>query len=843
MRVAWNIARRELRGGLRGFWVFLACLALGVGAIAAIGSIRSAIDAGLEREGATLLGGDAELRFTYREADAEERAFMDGFASAVSEVVDFRSMAVAGMGGEDAERAITQVKAVDSAYPLVGEMRLDPPIPLAQALDGANGLPGGVMEPILADRLGLAIGDIFRLGVQDFVLTAHILREPDGFGGNFGFGPRTLVWTADLADAELLGPGTLYEVNYRLLLPDADLDHARDAALAGLEGAGVRWRDSRNAAPQVRRVIDRVSSFLVLVGLAGLAVGGVGVSAAVRTYLDGKTNTIATLKTLGAQSRMIFTIYLMQIGVLTGLGLVVGLALGALVPFIVAPLVADQLPVTLQISLSPAALAEAAVYGALTALIFALWPLARTEHVRAAAIFRGANEATQALPRLPYLLVIAALVVVLVLISAAFASVPVLAFATAGGVLGALAVLALAACGVRALARRMARSRALRGKTALRMAMGAISNPREGAGAVILSLGLGLTVLAAVGQIDHNLRNAIATDLPERAPSYFFLDIQNTQLDGFLERLAQDPDVEDVQTAPMLRGVVTALNGIPSREHPNSGHWVLRGDRGVSYSAALPEGTTLTAGDWWQPDYAGPPLVSFAQEEADELGLTLGDTVTVNVLGREITATIASLREVDFSTGGIGFVMVMSPMPISAAPHTHIATVYATQAAEGAILRDLSNMFPNITAIRVREAAERVTDALSTMATATSYAALATLLTGFVVLIGAAAAGERARVFESAVMKTLGASRRAILTSFALRSALMGAAAGFVALVAGALASWAVMRFVMESPYRFEPYSALGIIAGGVIATLIAGLLFALRPLSAKPASILRAQD
>jgi len=367
MRVAWNIARRELRGGLRGFWVFLACLALGVGAIAAIGSIRSAIDAGLEREGAMLLGGDAELRFTYRTATNDERAFIDGFANTVSEIYDFRSMAVVGTGGEDAERAITQVKAVDSAYPLVGEMLLDPAIPLPQALSGANGLPGGVMEPVLADRLGLAIGDTFRLGVQDFVLTAHITREPDGFGGNFGFGPRTLVRSADLADAELLGPGTLYEVNYRLLLPGAELDTARDAALAGLEGAGVRWRDSRNAAPQVRRVIDRVSSFLVLVGLAGLAVGGVGVSAAVRTYLDSKTNVIATLKTLGAASRTIFTIYLMQIAVLTGLGLAVGLTLGALVPFVVAPLVADQLPVSLQISLSPAALAEAAIYGALTA--------------------------------------------------------------------------------------------------------------------------------------------------------------------------------------------------------------------------------------------------------------------------------------------------------------------------------------------------------------------------------------------------------------------------------------------------------------------------------------------
>ena len=840
MRVAWTIARRELRGGLRGFWVFLACLALGVGAIAAVGSVRGAIDDGLAREGATLLGGDGELRMTYRFATPEERAWMDSFAAQVSEVVDFRSMAVRADGEE---RSVTQVKGVDAAYPLVGAVGLDPAMPLAQALDGANGLPGGVMERILADRLGLAIGDTFRLGVQEFVLMAHITREPDGVGGNFGFGPRTLVRKSALEGAELLTPGTLYDVNYRLLLPGADLSVARAQAEAQLEGAGVRWRDSRNAAPQVRRVIDRVSSFLVLVGLAGLAVGGVGVSAAVRTYLERKTKVIATLKTLGAESRTIFAVYLMQVGVLTGLGLAVGLALGALVPFLVAPFVTDALPVPLDIRVQPSALLEAAIYGSLTALIFTLWPLARTEHVRAATIFRGDESARKALPRWPYLGVTGALVVALIGVAAAFASVPMLAFATAGGVIGALALLALAAFGLRRLARRLARARALRGYTALRMAMGAISNPREGAGAVVLSLGLGLTVLAAVGQIDSNLRRAIATDLPDRAPSYFFLDIQNTQLQGFLDRLAQDPDVTEVQTAPMLRGVVTALNGIPSREHPNAGHWVLRGDRGVSYAAKLPEGTELTAGEWWAEDYSGPPLVSFAQEEGAELGLSLGDSVTVNILGRDITATIASFRNVDFSTGGIGFVMVLSPMPISAAPHTHIATVYAEQAAEGAILRDLSNMFPNITAIRVREAAARVTEAFSTMATATSYAALATLLTGFVVLIGAAAAGEQARVFESAVMKTLGASRGRILASFALRAGMMGAAAGLVALAAGALASWGVMTLVMESRYVFEPVSALAIITGGVMATLIAGLAFALRPLAARPAQILRAQD
>jgi putative ABC transport system permease protein len=839
MRLAWTIARRELRGGLRGFRIFLACLALGVGAIAAVGSVRGAIDDGLAREGATLLGGDAELRLTYRFATDEERAWIDSFAAQVSEIVDFRSMAVRADGEE---RSVTQVKGVDAAYPLVGAVGLDPAMPLPTALNGQDGLPGAVMERILADRLGLAIGDRFRLGVQDFVLMAHITREPDGVGGNFGFGPRTLVRTDALAGAELLSPGTLYDVNYRLLLPGLSLDEARATAEAQFDGAGVRWRDSRNAAPQVRRVIDRVSSFLVLVGLAGLAVGGVGVSAAVRTYLESKTKVIATLKTLGAESRTIFAVYLMQIGVLTGLGLAIGLALGAIVPFAIAPFVTATLPVPLDINVQPSALFEAAIYGILTALIFTLWPLARTEQVRAATIFRDAGAAG-AWPRLPYLLVIGALVVALVGIAAAFASVPMLAFATAGGVIGALVILALAALGLRSLARRAARARALRGYTALRMAMGAISNPREGASAVVLSLGLGLTVLAAVGQIDSNLRRAIATDLPDRAPSYFFLDIQNTQLQGFLDRLAQDPDVTEVQTAPMLRGVVTALNGIPSREHPAAGHWVLRGDRGVSYSATLPQGTELTAGEWWAADYSGPPLVSFAQEEAVELGLNLGDTVTVNILGRDITATIASFRNVDFSTGGIGFVMVMSPQPVSAAPHTHIATVYAEQAAEGAILRDLSNMFPNITAIRVREAAERVTEAFSTMATATSYAALATLITGFVVLIGAAAAGERARVFESAVMKTLGASRARILTSFALRAALMGAAAGIVALGAGALASWGVMTLVMETSYVFEPLSAIGVILGGVFATLLAGLIFALRPLAARPASVLRAQD
>uniref|UniRef100_UPI0013A6D1E0 ABC transporter permease n=1 Tax=Meridianimarinicoccus zhengii TaxID=2056810 RepID=UPI0013A6D1E0 len=385
------------------------------------------------------------------------------------------------------------------------------------------------------------------------------------------------------------------------------------------------------------------------------------------------------------------------------------------------------------------------------------------------------------------------------------------------------------------------RRRMVRGRPGLRLALAAIGGPREEAGSVVLSLGLGLAVLAAVGQIDTNLRTAIDTDLPEIAPSYFFVDIQPDQIDGFRARLDGDPAVSRVDAAPMLRGVITHINGTPARDVAD--HWVLRGDRGVTYSAAAPDTVEVTEGAWWPEGYDGPPQVSFAAEEAVEIGLELGDTITVDILGRPITAEITSFRAVDFSNAGIGFILSMNPAALQGAPHTWISTVYAEEGAEAAILRDLAGAYPNITAVRVRDAIDNVARVLAGIAAATSYAAGATLLTGFVVLIGAAAAGERARVYEAALLKTLGATRARILGSFALRAGLMGAAAGLVALAAGAAAGWGVMTFVMEAPFRLAWGSAIGIVAGGVLATLLAGLAFAARPLAARPAQVLRAQD
>ncbi|KPA21495.1 FtsX-like permease family protein [Shimia sp. SK013] len=839
LTTAARLARREIRGGLRGFTVFLACLALGVATIAAIGSVRAAIETGLANEGAALLGGDAEMSFTYRRATDVELAWMGDNAQDSSEIIDFRSMAVVPRG-DDAERALTQVKAVDNAYPLIGSVALQPDIPLADALAGKNGLPGAVVQGLLVDRLGLTLGDTFKLGAQEFVLTARLMREPDSSGG-FGLAPRTIVTIDGLGTSGLLAPGTLFESRYRLVLPSTtDLATLSADATEKFESTGLRWRDSRNGAPGLSQFVDRFGAFLILVGLAGLAVGGVGVSTAIRAFLARKTETIATLRSLGATRQVIFATYFLQIGMVAVVGIAFGLLIGALAPILLAPFILSVLPFPAEFTLYPLPLAEAALYGALTAAIFTLWPLARLEDVRPTQLFRDAMAARASLPAPRYLIAVGALFAALLLAASLLSGSTRLTLWFAAGVVVAMVFLSLAALGLRALVRTLAPR--LRTQPALAWALAAIGRASEAATPVVLSLGLGLSVLATVGQVDGNLRNAIARDLPDVAPSFFFVDIQRDQMPDFSARLAANSEVTKVESAPMLRGIITRINGQPAREVAGD-HWVIEGDRGVTYSAGVPENTKITDGTWWPSDYMGEPQISFAAEEAAEMGVALGDTMTVNVLGRDITATVTSFREVDFSTAGMGFIIAMNPSALAGAPHSFIATVYSSAQSEAAILRELSSAFPNITAIHIREAVGRVSDLVAQLANATTYGAAAILLTGLLVIIGAAAAGQQGRTYEAAVLKTLGATRSQILRSFALRAALLGFAAGIVALAVGVTGGWAVMTFVMESEFEVIWPNALVVVGTGLLANLIAGLVFSLPSLAARPARILRARD
>lgn len=835
-----RLARRELRGSFSSFRIFMACLALGVAAIAAIGSVRTAIENSLIDQGAVILGGDAEIDFTYRFANEDEREWIDNIAIKVSEIADFQSMAIVERS-EGTERSLTQVKAVDSSYPLIGKVKLLPDILLGDALGNQGGLPGAVMDPALIDRLGLKIGDTFRLATQDFILSAALEYEPDKAGDGFTLGPRTIVMRTSLEKVKLLTPGTLFSSKYRMIFAKGfNIVNIETETKKRFQNSGLRWRDFRNGAPGVTKFVDRLGTFLVLLSLAGLAVGGVGISAAVRAYLVSKTSVIAILRTLGAERSIIFQTYFIQIGVFALLGTTIGLILGAILPITLAPFLETSLPVQAQFKLYPAPLLEAALYGLLTAFIFTLWPLSRTENVRPANLFREELISTPILPAARYLVWIAIGVITVISLSGLLSGAWKMTFWTTGSIALILGILTAASVGIRWLARTTAAQ--IKGFPALRWALAAIAGSQEGATSVVISLGLGLSVLSVVGQVDGNLRNAISTNLPEIAPSYFLVDIQPNQIEDYTKRLKENPAVKRLDTAPMLRGVITKINNTPAREVAGS-HWVTSGDRGVTYAHKPPKMTQVTKGEWWPENYEGPPQISFAAEEAAEIGLKLGDTLTINILGRDITGTITSFRDVDFSTAEIGFILTMNPTALNGAPHTYISTIYAEESSEIQILQEISTEYPNVTAIRVKEAINRVKDILTSIVKAISYGAGATLLTGFLVLIGAAAVGTQARIYEAAILKTLGAKRYQILLSFSIRAAMLGLGAGIIALLVGIIGGWAVSTFMMETDYSIIWTSAFAVIAGGVIATLGAGLIFIWRQLSARPARVLRDRE
>ena len=840
--VAVKIAIRELRTGTRDFRVLMACLAIGVASIATIGSIQTSIEQGLSEAGKRILGGDAQIEFTYRRADQDELAWMNQVSHRLSEIIDFRSMAVAS-GESGSIRVLTQLKAVDDAYPLVGSVHLEPDRSLSDALGQQNGIPGAIMKPELANRLGLVIGDSFKLGLNEFKLTAILISEPDSAGAGFGLGPRTIVKLIDLEGSQLLGPGTLYESKYRLLLPPgSDIAQLKSNAENLYIEKGLSWSDRRNGAPGVSAFINRVGAFLIIVGLAGLVIGGVGVSLAVSTYLEGKTISIATLKSLGATQKTIFSSYFIQVGLMTCVGIAAGLVLGTVIPLLFGISYNNQLPVPAQSGIYVQPLIEAAVYGLLVSLIFALWALARTSRVKPAALFRDAIDRAAYLPPPVYLISICILTILFIGIAVYLSGTTRLTLYIALGTFGTLAVLLIASILTKYLSSLLTRSHFVRGKTILRLALGSIGGPGHGTAPVILSLGLGLSVLSAVGQISTNLINSISDDLPDIAPSYFIIDIQNAQLNEYLETIDTIVGINRIDKSPMLRGIITKINGKPAREVAGN-HWVLRGDRGITYSQFPDTNTHITEGEWWPPNYNGIPQISFSEEAAKEMNLVLGDMLTINILGRDIDAIITSFRVVDFSTVGMGFIIAMNPSALQGAPHTYISTVYGNAEADDKLVEQVGSRFPNVTIISVKEGISNFVQLLSTLVAAITYSAGATLVVGFIVLVGTAAREASSRIFDAAVLKTLGAQRKTILLSMALRSAILGIVAGFIAIAAGSIGGYAVMVIVMESSYQFLPIPAIALVVGGAVTSLIAGLAFSARPLSVRPSRILQARE
>jgi putative ABC transport system permease protein len=835
LALAWHLARRELRGSFKSFGIFLGCLGLGVAVIAAVGSLSAAVHAGLTKDARALLGGDIEFQLPQRPADAQEHRFLAA-SGTVSEVTRLRAMAIRDDGKS---RSLIELKAIDRNYPLYGRATLEPAQSLAAALAERDGLWGAAVAPSLLDRLGVKLGDTIRVGEGRFVLRALLEHEPDSVSAGFELGPHVMVAQAALPTTGLIAPGTLVEYAYRLRLPPRIAASTVIAEARRLfPEAGWRIRSFSDAAPNLQQLLDRLTMFLTLVGLTALLVGGVGIGNAVESYLREKIGTIATLKCLGAPLRLVFITYLIQILLLALAGVALGMVLGALAPLIALPQIAAVLPVETPAAIYPIPLLLAAIYGLLTTLAFASWPIGIACRVRPASLFRNAIEPVRGRPGFLPAAIAATAGPCLALL--ALATAPDRAIAL-WFILGAIAALAV----FRGAAWLMMRAAALAGRPRrpdLRLALANLYRPGAATASIVASLGLGLAVLVAVALVHENLMTELTDSVPQRAPSFFFIDIQPDQIAAFDRLLGGMKGVSDIHQVASLRGRITALNGVPVERAfvgPDA-RWATRSDRGLTYSATLPAGSRLVAGSWWPPDYHGKPLVSFAADLAHGMKLTIGDTITVNVLGRSLTATIANLREIDWASLNINFAMVFSPGTLDGAPQTFIATARASPGNEAKLERAVTDAFPNVSAISVKDALASLSSIVAAIAAAVRVTAAATLAAGTLVLAGAIAAGHRRRVYEAVILKVLGATRRQVAGGFLIEYALMGLGAALIAVVIGSLAAYFVLTRVMHAPWSFYPgvVALTAILATGV--TLLAGLAGSWRALGAKAAPFLR---
>ena len=830
---ALRLARRELRSGLRGFGVFLACLFLGVFAISGIGSFTEAARTGLLADASGLLGGDLEVRLNHRPLTSDQLSFLQRYGP-VSHVLGLRTMARDVPG---TARTLIELKAVDDLYPLYGQLGIAPQQPVADALT-AN---GALVESAFLDRLGVTVGEKIRIGTAMFEVRGLLTAEPDRSVRPFNLGPRVMIDQAGLQATGLIQPGSLVAYAYRLQLPDKMMvDRLKQELQSAFPNAGWRLRTWRDATPRVRFFLERMNLNLTLLGLCALLVGGLGVSGAVRGYLTGKILHIATMKSVGASGRVIFTAYLLQVLILGAIGSTAGLLAGASLPYLIAILFGEQIPIPLVPDIYPGTLATAALFGLLIALAFSLKPLGSALQVSPAVLFRGYVETDQRRPAPGIWLAIG-------LTSAALAALTVISssdkrlafwFIIGAGICFGLFRLA-AAVAIRT-ARRLPRPR----HPSLRLGLGNIHRRGSPAASTLFSLGLGLTALVIITLVQGNLNDLVNDRLPDDAPAFFFLDIQSNQVTAFENSIHDLPGVLRIDRSPTLRGRITAIDGVPVDQalvDPKV-QWAVRGDRFLSYAATPTPSTKLTAGNWWPADYSGPPLISMTADLGKGFGVSVGDSLTVNVLGRKVTAEIANLRQVDWSTMELNFALLFSPGVLENAPQTHIAAVHVDRDGEQLVFQTVTSQFPNISAIGTREVLVNVARTMNRIGTAFKGMAAVALLTGFLVLAGAVSADQHRRIHDAVIFKVCGATRGDIIKAFATEFALLGLTAGSISALVGSLAAYGIIEGLMDMSFHLKPWAILLTIVLGMALSLSLGLAGTWKALGQKPAPYLRAE-
>lgn len=842
MKFIFNLARRELRASWRRLLFFFLCIGVGVGSIVALRSMIQSLNRAVAGEARALMTADVQAESTREWSAAAlagiERAARPPLAEARTETVEAPTMLRPADPAREGALMV-ELKGVERGFPLYGEFLLAD----GRAFDfGLVEGGGAVVAPLLLERLSLRVGDRVRLGEKEFEIRGVTKQEP-GSAGGFRLGPRVFVARADIEGAGLTGFGSRARRKILFRAGEGRMDELVGALRAELGNNLVNVRSYRDSEESLSEQFSRAENYLSLTGLVILVLGGIGVSSVTRVFVEQKRKTIAVLKCVGATGRRLTAAYLAQVLALGAAGSLLGVLLAKSALLLVRARFAESLPPNLSYELQPGAVAQGLGLGLLISLLFSALPLLRIGRIKPNMLLRDAEPEA---PRRWLDLWRAAVA------GGVLAGLVFLASWQAGSLrvgvvfllgLGATALLLYASAWLLILLVRRARGL---GTFAVRQAINSMHRPGNQTRVIVMAVGLGAFLVLSVQSLQTSLLDEFDVARRGNLPNMYLIDVQKDQVEGVRELVAKTAGGR-AELIPTVRARIVAVNG----EEIDLDAAGVRGERGrlgreyvVTYRPRLEYNETVVAGRLWDETPSAEPEVSLEEGMRGTAGIDLGGTLTFDIQGRKMTARVTSFRRVDWRNSRTGFLVLFRPGALEKAPQMFVGAVDGPEAEpeRSRFQREIVDRYPNVSVIDVADIVRGVGRILSNITLAVSFIGGFVFLSGVLILVGSVAMTKFQRVYEAAVLKTLGAKRRVLLTIMLAEYGLLGLVAGLVGAAAANGLSYAVARYVFEVSWAFAP----GLNAAGVAATVLlvcaVGALSSLDVLTRKPLAILRAQ-
>ncbi|HEX7174368.1 MAG TPA: FtsX-like permease family protein [Pyrinomonadaceae bacterium] len=841
MNFIFQMAWRELRAGWRRLLFFFLCIGIGVGAVVALRTVIRNVNRAMMGEAQQLLTADALVDST-RPWSAEtlakiERVARPPLVEARTEAIEASTMARPADDTREGAQMV-ELKGIEPPFPLYGEFKLQGGERFDHAmLEGG----GAIVAPLLLERLGLSVGDAMKIGETVYQIRAVLEQEP-GAGGGFRLGPRVFVARGSMEDAGLTGFGSRARRRIFFKTADAGVTELVARLRAELAGDLVNVRSYRESQENMSEDFERGENFLALTGLVVLVLGGIGVAGVTRVFIEQKKKSIAILKCVGATGKRITAAYLAQTLALGVAGSLLGIALAKAALVYVAGRFAASLPANMSYELSAGAVWQGLGLGVLISVLFSALPLLRVRRIKPDILLRDRDDEGPwwgrfDLPRLATGALLAASLFALAVWQAGSLRVGAWFLAGLAATSGLLYLAAWALVFVVRRARRV-------GSFALRQAISGLHRPGNQTRVVIMAVGLGAFLVMSVLQLQSNLLDELDFSRRGQLANMYLIDIQKDQAEG-VARIIEETTGKPADLVPTVRMRIAAIDGRDiNLEEVREGRGMLGREYVVTYRPRLEQNETIVAGEFWGEEPSAEPEVSIEEGMRGVGGLDVGTRITFDVLGRKLTARVSSVRKVDWRNSRTGFLVLFRPGTLENAPQSMVGAINGPVDAQARarFQRAILDRYPNVSVIDVFDVVRSIGRILGNITLAVTFIGGFVLLCGTLILVGSIAMTKYQRVYEAAVLKTLGAKRRTLLTILLAEYGLLGMVAGAVGALAAIALSYAVAKYMLKIPWTFEPSVVLGGVAATAALVVIVGALSSFDVLVRKPLATLRGQ-